>query len=422
MRRAAALLTMAAAAAGCGDGTPAGPTTPAMREARALWVNRFEIGPTPAKIAEIMRKAKDAGFNVVYFQVRGQGDAYYASGLEPCAVALCGSLGNGQPSWDPLATAVQEAHARGLQLHAWVNAFTGWASPATNTASFCALLRESAAGAPRHMLLAHPEWAMVSSGSPGTVMSCANSQAYEYAYVSPGIPAARTHLARVAADVARRYAVDGVHLDRIRYPGQFHSYDAPSLEAFRARHGRAPTSSTDDAEWVAFRQEQVNLAVREVHDSVRAARASAVMSAAVWGIYRDQWGWNSSEGLRQYYQDPRAWAAGGYLDVAVPMTYYKTAASACAFADWSCLLDDHLAGVQGAATGRHVYIGITASPLSGETAATAPARVVSQIELARARGAKGVAIYSYNAVESTGLWSVLAAGPFKQAAVVPGRN
>jgi len=409
---AAALLTIVAAAA-CGDGpTPAGPTPP-MEEARALWVNRFEIGPTPAKIAEIMRKAKDAGFNVVYFQVRGQGDAYYASDIEPCAVALCGSLGNGQPSWDPLATAVQEAHARGLQLHAWVNAFTAWASPATNTASFCALLRESAAGAPRHMLLAHPEWAMVSSGSPGTVMSCANSQAYEYAYVSPGVPAARTHLARVAADVARRYAVDGVHLDRIRYPGADFGWDQASLSAF----GRDP--SADPQGWARFRRELVNRVVQETHDSIHAVRA-VPLSAAVWPIYdRDRFGWPSSSGVGQFFQDTWGWAQGGYLDVAVPMAYFRVAEERCSYRplrrgqepnpDWDCMIADHVAGMR--PTGRHVYAGILAGLGRDEMA--------KQVRIGRQRGVDGFSFYFYSSLAELNAWAFLGDGVFAERATVP---
>ncbi|MBD0319967.1 MAG: family 10 glycosylhydrolase, partial [Gemmatimonadetes bacterium] len=105
---------------------PRAAATPAWAEARALWVTRFEYD-SPAKIATIMQKAADANFNVVYFQVRGAADAFYRSSIEPCATGLCGRLG-GTPTWDPLQTAVTEAHARGLQLHAWVNAFTGWSS------------------------------------------------------------------------------------------------------------------------------------------------------------------------------------------------------------------------------------------------------------------------------------------------------
>ncbi|HEV2734101.1 MAG TPA: family 10 glycosylhydrolase, partial [Longimicrobiaceae bacterium] len=148
-------------------------------EGRALWVNRFEYD-SPTKIATIMQKAADANFNVVFFQVRGSGDAYYRSALEPCAVGLCGRLG-GTPTWDPLEVAVREAHARGLQLHAWLNALTGWGSGSSTT---CSLLRESDAGNPRHMLLAHPDWKVVNSA--GTAHPCPNND--EYVYLSPGNP------------------------------------------------------------------------------------------------------------------------------------------------------------------------------------------------------------------------------------------
>jgi uncharacterized lipoprotein YddW (UPF0748 family) len=372
------------------------PPLPTLVEGRALWVSRFEYD-SPQKIAEIMTKARSANFNIVYFQVRGAGDAYYRSSIEPCAAALCGRLGGGTLPYDPLDVAVREAHARGLQLHAWINALTGLASGASAS---CAVLVESAAGQPRHMLLANPGWAVRTA--TGAAQPCPNAE--EYVYVSPGIAAVRTHLARVAADIARRYAVDGIHLDRIRYPGTAWSYDSASLAGF----GRSP--SADAAGWAQYRRDMVSLAVRETRDSVRAARPAARLSAAVWGIHRDLWGWNSSHGFGQYLQDPRAWAAGGYLDVAVPMTYYAIHATRCGFADWACLLDDHLAGIQ-ATTGVPVFIGIGAS--RGATEVTA------QIRLGRARGVRGFALYSYGAVDAAGLWSVLAADVFAQAATAP---
>src|SRR3712207_5709182 len=120
-------------------------------EARAIWVNRFEYN-SPEDIREIIDRVASANFNVVYFQARGQGDAYYRSDIEPCAIRLCGRLGNGSPPYDPLEIAVREGHARGIQVHAWVNAFAGWASPKENNAAFCALLVESRPGSPRHKI------------------------------------------------------------------------------------------------------------------------------------------------------------------------------------------------------------------------------------------------------------------------------
>jgi uncharacterized lipoprotein YddW (UPF0748 family) len=374
---------------------PRAAATPAWAEARALWVNRFEYD-SPTKIATIMQKAADANFNLVYFQVRGSGDAYYKSSLEPCSVGLCGKLG-GTPSWDPLEVAVAEAHARGLQLHAWLNALTGWGSGSSTT---CSYLTESDPGNPRHMLLEHPEWKVVDNA--GTPHPCPNNE--EYVYVSPGVAGVRTHTARVAADIARRYAVDGIHLDRIRLPGTKWSYDTESLNAF----GKDPAAYP--AEWSDFRRGLVNKTVKEAYDSVMAVKSTLALSAAIWPIYVDKWGWNSSQGYHQYFQDPYAWAKNAYLDVAAPMTYYTIDAAYCDHADWACLLDDHLQRIQGSGA-RHVYIGIGAK--NGAT------EVERQVKLARQQGAMGVSLYSYNSVESNGLWTVLKGGVFAQKASLP---
>lgn len=377
------------------QGAPQAAMTKPWSEGRALWVNRFEYD-SPAKIATIMQKAADANFNIVYFQVRGSSDAYYVSDLDPCSVGLCGKLG-GTPSWDPLEVAIAEAHARGLQLHAWLNALTGWGSGSSNT---CGLLEESDPGNPRHILLDHPEWRVADAA--GTFHPCPNNE--EYVYLSPGNPGVRTHLARVAADIARRYAVDGVHLDRIRLPGTSWSYDSASVNAF----GKDPAAFP--SEWSDFRRSLVNRTVQESFDSITAVDPSLVLSAAVWGIYVDKWGWNSSQGYHQYFQDPYAWTVNAYLDVAAPMTYYTIDPSYCDHADWACLLDDHLQRLQ-TNGGRHVYIGIGARHGAAE--------VERQVELARQQGAMGVSIYSYNSVESNGLWSTLKSGVFAQKASVP---
>lgn len=374
---------------------PAAPPvpTPERGEGRALWVSRFEYD-SPGKIAHIMAKAASANFNVVYFQVRGAADALYVSALEPCGTALCGRLG-GAPTWDPLEVAVREAHSRGLQLHAWLNALSGWGA---GSAAACARLTNSDPGQPRHILLDHPEWAV--TDEQHRLQSCPNAD--EYVWLSPGNPGVRTRLAQVAADIVRRYEVDGIHLDRIRYPSSRWSYDDASLLAF----GLDPAASSPA--WAGFRRQLINFTVKETFDSLRAANPSATLSAAVWGIYEDRWGWKSSNGYGQYFQDPVAWAAGRYLDVAVPMTYYTIAPTYCAFADWACLLDDHLARIQGA--GSQLYIGINANKGAAE--------VERQILLARQRGASGVAIYSYSAAESSGLWQVLARGVFAERVAV----
>ena len=406
-RRAAAvlltlLLSSSAAAPGARAQMPvlAGvPVTAPARavEARALWVSRYEYD-SAARVTEIMQKAKDAGFNLVYFQVRGMSDALYRSTLEPCGVALCGRLG-GTPTWDPLEVAVREAHARGLELHAWMNALPGWAA---SRPEVCSLLRESLPGNPRHILLERPDLAVRRQSGAST--RCPTGDSWiEYTYLSPGNPEVRERIARVAADIATRYRVDGVHLDHIRYPGRDFSYDPASTRAWNAARAANPGYSFDQ-----FRRDQVTATVAGVREALNRARPGIVLSAAVWGIYEDRWGWNSSSGANWFFQDPRAWADRRLLDVAVPMTYYRINREYCGFADFACLADDQLNAFRQRNT--PVYLGIIADYGATE--------IVREIEMARAKGAAGVAIFSVNQLDRQNLWRVLRDGPFREPARV----
>lgn len=363
-------------------------------EARALWVTRFDYD-SEAKIARIMETAARANFNIIYFQARAAADAFYRSDIEPCAVLLCGHLG-GIPAYDPLEVAVREGHRRGLQVHAYLNALT--AQPA-RISGVCDMIHESDPGQPRHLLLEHPDWVM--TDRRGRKLPCPNRE--EYLWLSPGFAEVRTRLAHVAADIARRYDIDGVHLDRIRYPGPEWSYDVASLQEF----GKDPASYP--AEWRAFRTGLVNRMVKETHDSVAAVKPAIPISAAVWGVYDDNWHWRTVRGSKDLMQDARAWAREGYLDVIVPMTYYTIERVECSRADWSCLLSDHLAG--STATGKQMYIGIAAKKGAAE--------VVSQIRLARQRGATGIAMFSYSTAAEKNVWPVLAATVFSEKARVP---
>jgi len=363
-------------------------------EARALWVTRFDYD-SEAKIARIMETAARAHFNIIYFQARAAGDAYYRSSIEPCAALLCGKLG-GTPTYDPLEVAVREGHKRGLQVHAYLNALTGRAAGIEGQ---CTPMPEPDSGNPRHVLLDHPEWVM--SDRTGRRLPCPNSE--EYVWLSPSFPEVRSRLAAVAADIARRYDIDGIHLDRIRYPGTAWSWDSAS----RAEFGKNP--DLYPGEWKAYRTDLVNRMVRETYDSVNAVKPNLVLSAAVWGIYYDKWHWKTLAGKTDLMQDSRAWAKEGYMDVLVPMTYYRIK-SYCARIDWGCTLDEHLQGDE-RNTGRQMYIGIDASKGAKE--------IVNQIRLARRHGATGMAIFSFTDADNSRVWPLLEAGVFAERAAVP---
>lgn len=363
-------------------------------EARALWVTRFDYDSEP-KIARIMEVAAKANFNIIYFQVRASGDAFYRSSIEPCAALLCGKLG-GTPTYDPLEVAVREGHARGLEVHAYLNGLT--ARPA-GIEGQCTPMPAPDSGNPRHILLDHPEWVM--ADRRGKRLGCPNGE--EYIWLSPSYPGVRTQLARVAADIARRYDVDGIHLDRIRYPGNAWSWDPASREEF----GKDPALNPD--EWRIYRTGLVNRMVRETYDSVTAVKPNLPLSAAVWGIYFDKWQWKTLAGTTDLMQDSRAWAKDGYMDVLVPMTYSRIK-EPCARIDWGCMLDEQLKGSE-SETGRQMYIGIDASKGARE--------VVNQIRMARSRGATGMAVFSYSALADVRGFALLGSTVFSEPAPVP---
>ncbi|MEN8098714.1 MAG: family 10 glycosylhydrolase, partial [Chloroflexota bacterium] len=176
-------------------------------EFRGLWITRFDwtgmwdVG-SPARIDEMVNKAADANFNVLLFQVRGTGDAFYTPGLEPWSARLnsSGELGR-NPGWDPLAVMIDKAHARGLQVHAYVNTFPTWyddTAPQKNTVPV------------------HPFWSWTYSGDGWSAWRVwddeghMNLESGKYLFASPAAPYVREHIKGVVLDIAQRYQVDGI--------------------------------------------------------------------------------------------------------------------------------------------------------------------------------------------------------------------
>jgi len=356
-------------------------------EVRALWVVRTTL-TSPAAVRAMVASARDSGFNTLLVQVRGRGDAYFQGGVEPRPPALVT-----QATFDPLATAIDSAHAAGLQVHAWlnVNLVAGPDLPSSR----------------EHVVYRHPEWLMVPRAladdlaavdvrSPeylGRLARYTRSRPNELEglYVSPVDPAAAAYTTAVIRDVAERYAVDGVHLDYIRYPEDDFDYGRDTLDAFRRsvltdlkqgeerrydnRLGGEPlvyTRAFPDR-WRAFRAARLTELLSRVRAAVKEARPSAVVSAAVVP--------NADDAVVHRLQDWRTWVARDLVDVICPMAYTTDAAT---FAN-------QISSVRLAANTHPVWAGIGAYRLS-------PAQIVDNVQTARRLGAGGVILFSYDSL------------------------
>ena len=362
---------------------------PPNTELRALWVLRTSL-VSPESIAALVRTAKDHGFNTLFVQVRGRGDAYYSGGVEPRAAELLR-----QPDgFDPLATVLERAHASGLGVHAWVNVNL------ISSAVDLPIARE-------HLIYRHPSWLMVprdiaqelagmETESPGYVGKLARwtrtqTADVEGLYSSPILPEAADYIAALTADLVKRYRVEGIHLDYARYPNDRFDYSRPAIREFRtwmrsrlsdsARRASDERESVDlfaypdsfPDEWRTFRTSRMSALVGRVRAAVTGQRPDIIVSAAVAP--------DAHEALQRRLQDWNGWLEAGYVDAICPMAYAVEPAK----------FEEQLAATREAAGTHPVWAGIGAYRLS-------PLQTVDNIETARRLGAAGVILFSYDSL------------------------
>jgi uncharacterized lipoprotein YddW (UPF0748 family) len=370
-------------------GTTADHTDDSLQEVRALWVTRSSL-TSANTIATLVTTARQQGFNTLLVQVRGRADAYYTSNLEPRSADLAR-----QPAtFDPLAVVLAEARAHGIRVHAWIS---------LNLVSSAAELPAS----PDHLVYRHPEWLMVpraiaqdvarlDPNNPGYVgkiarWTRAESDAVEGLYTTPLQPEAAAYSARVVADLARRYELDGVHLDYARYPNPQFDYSRFAIAEFRgdirprlaagARRELDQEEETDlfaypdrfPAEWKAFRRARMTALVARVRQAVNAARPGLMITSAVFPDPQDA--------FDERMQDWRAWLEGRLVDAVAPMAYTQEPAR---FAE-------QIAAASQVAGGRAVWAGIGAYRLT-------PAQTIENIQAARKLGIAGFVLFSYDSL------------------------
>ena len=358
-------------------------------EVRGLWVLRSSL-VSPQAIASLVRTARAGGFNTIFVQVRGRGEAFYQSAIEPRA----SELSSHPDTFDPLAETLDRAHAAGLRVHAWIN--VGLVASAVD-------LPDDRS----HVLYRHPDWLMVPRAIGQELISVdGHSPAYagkisrwtraqidrvEGLYLSPILPDAATYSEAIVSELASRYAVDGVHLDYVRYPGEDFDYSRFAISDFRAEIAPAlplaekraldarakvdPYAYPDalPGEWAQFRRARLTSLAMRLRNAVKRARPGAVVTAAVVP--------DADEAYRERLQDWRTWLESGILDAVCPMAYTTDAIA----------FSQQITRARAIAGRRDVWAGIGAWRLS-------PEQTIEYIGLARKAGAAGLILFSYDSL------------------------
>jgi len=177
--------------------------------------------------------------------------------------------------------------------------------------------------------------------------------------LDPGHPAVADYLVALVAELVAGYDLDGVHLDRIRYPGQNWGYNPTALARFQALTGRDDVPLPGDAAWLQWRRDQVTALVRRIYLAVSATNPRLQVSAAlsVAGAAPTSIAtWQTSTPYGAHLQDWRAWLEEGILDLGLPMTYRdaEVEAEAADFAAWIAWQKDHQYG-RGTVVGTGLY-------------------------------------------------------------------
>ncbi len=371
------------------------------REFRGVWVATVANIDWPSKsglpaeqqraeLLALLDRAVELNLNAIVLQVRPACDVFYPSDLEPWSEYLTGQQGKPpEPFYDPLAYAIQQAHRRGLELHAWFNPYRARHSTAKSEPS------------PGHISRARPELVRLYG---------------RYLWLDPGEPRVQEHSLAVVREVLQRYNVDGIHIDDYFYPYKENGPDGkplpfpdePSWQRYQESGGRL---ARDD-----WRRENVDTFVQRLHRLIKAEKPWVKFGISPFGIWRP----GTPAQIRGFdpyvelYADSRKWLANGWVDYWTPQLYWKIdppAQSYPVLLKWWAEQNPR---------GRHLWPGnYTSRTLDG----TWPAQeICNQVRVTRNQpGATGNVHFSAKALfqQASPARIALAGGPYAQPALVP---
>lgn len=310
---------------------------------RAIWITRWDYS-TPADIKNIIQNADKLGFNTILFQVRGAGTVLYPSRFETWAKVF----NEKDPGWDPLKFAIQAAHDHQIELHAWINVYTGWKG-------------QHAPNHPEQLYHKHPSWFVVDKlGNPQVLNN-------NYLWLSPTHPDVKHHILNICRELLYFYDLDGIHLDYCRYPGPDFSYDDKSVRLFKSVYEDAPQNIMFS--WNNWRQRAITELVTSIHNLIQDKKPSICLSAAVIG--------DPKRGETYFLQETDVWMKYGIIDAVYPMLYTQDMRS------FKQLLRKYIKNRHHCDVNAGIYI-------------YQPDTFRKQLEFAIQAGCQGTAVFSYS--------------------------
>lgn len=342
---------------------------PVPREFRAAWVATVANIDWPsrqglsteeqqAELRAMVAKATALNMNAIILQVRPVADALYDSPTEPWSSYITGTQGQApEPYYDPLAYAVAESHAHGIELHAWFNPFR---AKHTTTAEL----------AENHIYKRHPEWVR---------------QYGKQLWLDPGEPAVIDYVMDVLRDMVHRYDIDGVHVDDYFYPYQVRDdageiIDFPDDDSWAKYVASGGTLARDD-----WRRDNINRLVRRMYETVKAEKPHVKVGISPFGIWRPGHpeqikGFDAYAGL---YADSKLWLEEGWVDYFTPQLYWpidQVPQSFPVLLKW---------WVEHNPTGRHIWPGSFTSRVGDREKNWPVTELANQIYLTRAQAGAG---------------------------------
>ena len=282
---------------------------PPKREFRAVWIATVDNIDWPSKkglpvadqqreLIEMFDMQQKMGLNAVIFQIRSAADAFYARSSEPWSEWLMGQQGLApEPFYDPMEFMIAQAHQRGLEFHAWFN---------LDRATF----GKNASVAPTNIVYQKPEWMLSYGGRK---------------LFNLGLPAVRSYIAGIVANVLREYDVDGIHFDDYFYP-----YAEPGQtlnDETTFENSETVQSGMTKADW---RRDNVTRLIVELRDSIRANKPWIKFGISPFGIWKNQSNdpegsaTNGGQAYYDNYADTRKWVRDSLIDYIVPQVYFSS--------------------------------------------------------------------------------------------------